>query len=360
MLLIFFLALLTGGCSLLSDNEAKAANEQFKKWEKQYNVKSRDITTFFDNYEHVNNHNKKAGVTYKLKLNKFADKEPKVTSSISCNQSIKSSNSGRHFPNFTLLSRWPKMQQFKVRSQGQCGSCYAMVAVGAMEAYYAIHHRSPKNFSVQNVVDCSYQKCKGGTVDEALRHLQTTEHILADEKPYTGKESVCKKSSVPAHFQFKPVSNKASYDDIQQIINDHGPISIGIFTQFINFKLYDEGVFDDKDNCKKASDNSSVDHTVLIVGYGYAPAISANYWLIKNSWGEDWGEKGYMRIAADSQCLKLCEAYYVEKPLQTPINKTPINKTPTKWTPTKRTCSDPVKLPSNSAKLHSNSVKRLG
>lgn len=52
------------------------------------------------------------------------------------------------------------------------------------------------------------------------------------------------------------------------------------------FQLYSDGVYDD-DSCS----SNSVNHAMMVIGY------SKDYWILKNWWGELWGEDGYMRIA---------------------------------------------------------------
>lgn len=68
-----------------------------------------------------------------------------------------------------------------------------------------------------------------------------------------------------------------------------GPISIGLNADML--QSYSSGIFDD-DSC-----SISLDHGVLVVGYGTEDGT--DYWIVKNSWGSDWGEEGYFRIVRD-------------------------------------------------------------
>lgn len=69
-----------------------------------------------------------------------------------------------------------------------------------------------------------------------------------------------------------------------------GPVSVGICVSqhFMNYK---NGIFID-DGC-----GPIIDHGVLVVGYGVDNKTNEEYWLVKNSWGTDWGEQGYIRMA---------------------------------------------------------------
>lgn len=73
-----------------------------------------------------------------------------------------------------------------------------------------------------------------------------------------------------------------------------GPVSVGINAAALRF--YSSGVFD-YPQCQKL-----LRHAVLAVGYGVVD--SKDYWLIKNSWGKNWGEHGYVRMRRnrDQQC----------------------------------------------------------
>lgn len=73
---------------------------------------------------------------------------------------------------------------------------------------------------------------------------------------------------------------------------DHGPIAVGVSSAFNDFFNYDSGVFD---GCRNYG--GEVDHAVLLVGF-----TPEGHWIIKNSWGTDWGEQGFMIIDKDHNC----------------------------------------------------------
>ena len=74
------------------------------------------------------------------------------------------------------------------------------------------------------------------------------------------------------------------------------PTSIAMQADQLSFQLYSEGVFDD-DSCGK---HGLIDHGVLAVGYGHDEDVDLNFITVKNSWGEDWGESGYIRLKRHS------------------------------------------------------------
>ena len=68
------------------------------------------------------------------------------------------------------------------------------------------------------------------------------------------------------------------------------PVSIAIQANKRSFQFYKSGVYSDLD-C-----GTQLDHGVLLVGYGYDLFHDMDYWIVKNSWGESWGENGYIRL----------------------------------------------------------------
>lgn len=71
-----------------------------------------------------------------------------------------------------------------------------------------------------------------------------------------------------------------------------GPLSVAVDAGSNVFKFYKEGIFDHEDMC-----GTELNHAINIVGYSSEHYDKKPYWIVRNSWGEDWGEEGYMRMA---------------------------------------------------------------
>jgi len=184
-----------------------------------------------------------------------------------------------------------------VKDQGQCGSCWAFSTTGSMEGAIQIAHGQLNSLSEQQLVDCSGSYgnagCNGGLMDLAFQYAEANGLCTEGAYPYTAKDGTCKSSSCSASA-FSQLSGYADVSGETGLANDIsiGPISVAIEADQYGFQSYSSGVFSGA--CGK-----SLDHGVLLVGYGTDTGTGQNYWLVKNSWGTSWGEQGYIRMIRD-------------------------------------------------------------
>eukprot|EP00116_Pleurobrachia_bachei_P001450 sb/3461712/ len=172
----------------------------------------------------------------------------------------------------------------EVKNQGDCGSCYAFAAVGAIEGQLAQKKGKVTSLSEQQIVDCcpTTGGCDGGMVEDVFNFLKTTG--LASEKsyPYTGQEGSCKSGAAGV---VKVVSwakvRKYKEAELMAAVGNIGPVSVGIDAGERSMMFYKEGIYSDP-MCM----TSRIDHGVLVVGYGTEKG--KDYWIVKNSWGPVW------------------------------------------------------------------------
>lgn len=211
-----------------------------------------------------------------------------------------------------------------VKNQGQCGSCWSFSTTGALEGAYYIKYGKQQSFSEQQLVSCdNFQNggrdhgCNGGLMDNAFTWIKKNGGLCTEaDYPYTSGDtksagtcettcSLVSNSEVTSYVDVTPKS-----DDAMMTALNKQPVSIAIQADQKDFQLYKSGVF-------TGSCGTKLDHGVLVVGYG--SNSGDDYYLVKNSWGTTWGDKGYIKLGrgdeynnGQGQCGMLMQGSYPE------------------------------------------------
>lgn len=218
-----------------------------------------------------------------------------------------------------------------VLDQGGCGSCWAISSVAVLRAHSELFQRY-RHFSIQQVVSCAPNPhkcggaggCSGATAEIAMDYAAKVGLLTEDEFPYSAEDVEC-----PSEVQMpesdaldvdlagtslvgygegarpgtdakpgmdtkaglvgfqKLASNKVA--DLMLSIHNAGPVVVSVSAG--GWSMYESGVYD---GCTAGD---PIDHAVVLVGYGKDEKSGLKYWQIQNSWGDSWGERGFMRLA---------------------------------------------------------------
>ncbi|CAF1157657.1 unnamed protein product [Rotaria sordida] len=233
--------------------------------------------------------------------------------------------------NFDARDQWPNCPSIKeVRDQGSCGSCWAFGAVEAMSDRICIASSGSQivRISAEDLVSCCLlcgEGCNGGFPVAAWNHYKLTGLVTGGNyntkegcEPYTipscdhhvnGSLPPCQAElptprcthkcidSYPTpytkdrHHGASVYSIRSNQEQIQTEIMKSGPVEAA-FSVYADFLTYKSGVY------KHTAGSFLGGHAVKILGWGVEN--STPYWLVANSWNEDWGDKGFFKILRGS------------------------------------------------------------
>jgi len=287
-----------------------------KTYDKQYATEEffARFNIFKTNLDKIEAHNKKQ-LSWTLGITQFADLTAEEFASLYLGK-VKSEGKREGTPRvFTPASAqvgadpafdWrTKGAISPVRNQGQCGSCYAMTVVSAIEAACYIVTHNLTQLSTQALMDCSSscgnQGCNGGFLDNSFQWLVKNPLPAESCYPYQAASGTCKKTCPPIKWckvtGFKDI--KAGDEEAMLNATSKQPLALAIEADQSSFQFYNSGVIDD------ASCGKSLDHTLLLIGYG--TESGKQYWTLQNTWGTSWGEKGYLRLARNKDMCGIAD-----------------------------------------------------
>ncbi|XP_072757222.1 cathepsin K [Anoplolepis gracilipes] len=194
-------------------------------------------------------------------------------------------------------------------NQEECGSCYAYSIVESIQGQIFKQTGMLLPLSAQQLVDCSTTTgnhgCVGGSLRNTLKYLEKSKGLMAGYLyPYNAKQGVCRFQRELSVVNITSWAILPARDEkaLEAAVATIGPIPASINASPKTFQLYHKGVYDDH-----LCNSDTVNHAMLIVGY------TPTEWILKNWWGDSWGEDGYMRLAKNkNRCGIANYAAYVK------------------------------------------------
>ncbi|XP_030147203.3 cathepsin K [Taeniopygia guttata] len=300
--------------ALAQPHPQRELDAQWELWKKthrkQYNGQADEVTRrliWEKNLKYINTHNLEHSLgvhTFELAMNHLGDMTSeevvRTMTGLKVPRGHQRHNETLFVPDWTERAPaavdWRKKGYVTpVKNQGQCGSCWAFSSVGALEGQLKRKTGKLLSLSPQNLVDCvaNNDGCGGGYMTNAFEYVRQNRGIDSEDSyPYIGQDESCMysptgKAAKCRGYREIPEGNEKA---LKRAVARIGPISVGIDASLPSFQFYSRGVYYDE-SCNA----ENINHAVLAVGYGAQKGTK--HWIIKNSWGEEWGNKGYVLLA---------------------------------------------------------------
>ena len=186
--------------------------------------------------------------------------------------------------------------------QGGCGSCVSFASIGTLESQYKISlgfSRMNVKFSTQHLFACGGGRCHfGWTPEKAAKYMKTSgvtdEACLPYTSGATGNDVTCNQACADSGARLlklsdyqRPTKGSRDLEAVKSALAK-GPLvtTMHVYEDFVS---YSSGIY------KHVTGKFLGGHAISIVGYD----DSERAFIVRNSWGEDWGEKGYFRVSYD-------------------------------------------------------------
>lgn len=211
-----------------------------------------------------------------------------------------------------------------VKDQGQCGSCWDFAACATFEESWMYVNKQTIDVSEQNILDCNDggKGCGGGWISTVFDYLVNTGVASESDYPYVARkmtpcnQSVGKPYKAYAWAYVGDDDGIPSVEQLKTALYYNGPLAIGINAtdSFQRFDFSTGNVFNEGNTDK-------INHVVTLVGWD----DNKRAWLIKNSWGPDWGMKGYAWVAYNTNRVGFGAAWVVPQEVGIDMNSPTVN-----------------------------------
>mmetsp|Transcript_11363 Transcript_11363/g.21694 ORF Transcript_11363/g.21694 Transcript_11363/m.21694 type:complete len:430 (+) Transcript_11363:54-1343(+) len=332
------------------DEEPYTFEQYLEEYDKNY-ADPEDYTTrravFYQNLDAIqkHNHRQKGGNDYTLAVNQFTDLLPEQVpmgyvkslhplmsvsdkdDSTAMSRRLVKGHELESFLTTKPVSDLPKHVDWRekgittpVKSQHQCGSCWAFASTAVIESHVAKNSGTLYSLSEQELVSCASNPlhcggtggCSGSTAEIAMEFVR--QNGIVDEWTF-GYESthgetvecILERNNNLAMIRGGPMSQyfhgavatiegwitlpRNNYTAVMNVLSQLGPVTVTVAcSPWISYK---SGVYSGELKTRKETD---INHLVVLEGYGTDEETGEDYWLVRNSWGPRWGESGYIRL----------------------------------------------------------------
>jgi len=315
MRFVLLLVALSVSSCLAKTIDIKLQFEKFKmEHSKKYLSSSEELgrlQVFTNNWNLIDEHNRQADAgthSFWLAMNQFGDlttqEFARIYNGFNATQKMHSAKQFKSEPRVKVPDSIDWRDQgyvTPVKDQGQCGSCWAFSTTGSLEGQHFRATGKLVSLSEQNLVDCSTKYgnmgCNGGLMDQAFQYIKDNKGIDTEASyPYYAVDQQCKFDATNVGATDNGFVDVKSKDEqaLQEAIGTVGPVSVAIDAGHASFQFYSHGVYHEP-----LCSETRLDHGVLAVGYGSEGGKA--FWIVKNSWSEKWGDKGFIKMSRNKR-----------------------------------------------------------
>ena len=199
----------------------------------------------------------------------------------------------------------------EIGNQGECGACVVFSSVAIVESYIKIHTKKLYKLSKQQILDCYFNDiCSNGAMmTNIFYYIKDNGLMLDNDYPYTSFEKSFRypdtkclydKNKVVGKIEkFHEVRNIKS-NKLKEIIYNYGPVGAVVNSACKDFLDYNGTYILNYNSIECNPDD--YDHQIVIVGWG-VDNNNNEFWIIRNSWGEEWGKNGYGYIKSGNNVM---------------------------------------------------------